>query len=74
MKVFLDKPEFVEEIREHIEKTIKKLGGEKVADSLKSYGTQLENRLKKGSTTEIVNQINLELDDIDSYIHSVLEL
>jgi len=74
MKVFLDNTEFVKETRENIEKTIKKLGGEKVVDSLKNYGNELEKKLKKGSTQEIISQINLELDDIDTYIHSMLEL
>ncbi len=73
MNTFLDDTEYIDEAIENIDKIIKKLGNEKVAESLKDYGDELEKTAKKYGK-EIRNQIEMELNDIDNFINSILEL
>lgn len=73
MRSFLDDVEFIDEMRENIEKISQKLGNEAVAETLKNYGNDLEIKAKK-SGKEIRDQIELELNDIEEYVQSLLGL
>ncbi|MAF94955.1 MAG: hypothetical protein CMM60_04290 [Rhodospirillaceae bacterium] len=72
MKAFLDNSEYVDEAGDNIDKIIKDLGNNKVAEALRNYGDEIEKKATRFGK-EIRNQIELELNDIEGYINSILE-
>jgi len=73
MKAFFDDTEFVEEIEENIRTITQKIGEDKVMETLKEYGDDLEKKARR-QTEQIRKQVELELEDIENYIKSLSSL
>ncbi|MBI4547105.1 MAG: hypothetical protein HY707_03935 [Ignavibacteriae bacterium] len=74
MKAFMDNSELIMETKETIIEITDKLGTAKVIECLKSYGLALEQKSSKGTPDDIRKQIELELNDIESFIESLSSL
>jgi len=73
MKAFMEDADLIQEIREKIGEITETLGTAKVIECLKSYGVALEKKAV-GTADDIRAQIELELNDIESYIESLSSL
>ncbi|OGF63692.1 MAG: hypothetical protein A2Y62_09465 [Candidatus Fischerbacteria bacterium RBG_13_37_8] len=73
MKAFFADAELVQETKGAIERITEKEGTKKIIDELTSYGRDIETKASK-QTEEIRKQIELELQDIEDYVNSLLSL
>jgi hypothetical protein len=73
MRAFLEDGELVEETREAIDKVNGQLGNNQVKETLEKYGHDLEEKGGK-QTEEVRQQIELELQDIENYLKSLVSL
>lgn len=73
MRAFLEDSDLVSETREAIERVNGQLGNNRVGEALKTYGDDLVERAGK-QTEEVRQQIELELQDIESYVKSLSAL
>ncbi|HXH93042.1 MAG TPA: tubulin-like doman-containing protein [Thermoanaerobaculia bacterium] len=73
MRVFVEDPERVKDVRESIERINERVGNDTIAEQLRTYTAKLELKAKKQSE-EIRRQIEGELSQVDAYIKSISSL
>jgi hypothetical protein len=73
LRAFLAEPEYVQEMKDAIDKINGNLGNKVVAEKLSAYGNQLESQAGSQSE-EIRKMIEVELNDIEEYIKSLSSL
>jgi hypothetical protein len=73
MRAFIDDPDYVEEVRDSVQKLNERFGNDSVVEQLRSYAGRLEIRGKKQSD-EVRKQIEGELYHLDEYIKALSSL
>lgn len=73
MRNFIEDPDYIDEVRDAIQKINERLGNDSIVEQLRSYSARLEVKAKKQSD-EIRKQIEGELYHVDEYIKALSSL